>query len=392
MISQRLTTAGARLALALTLALTLAGCAPRQSAPAAPPAPAQVPPGATASPGAPTPASAAPPVRAIGLSHEDYLARRGERDALAAELRARGVNMVGLTVGRLDWTYFPWPGHEERWSGDVRASGIDYLGEASAQLASWAHVTAVVDVFVGRYLEERPAAAARSPEGAPSAFQVSTVELVEGQFGRELLELIEHVAASYPVDSLALTELFYDQYGYGDDDLAAYRAHSGRGDWPRDGDGAIDTGHRSIGEWRSQALSRFVAEAAAVAHRHGKELFVDVRVSWGDLASEGRESGQDYERFLAHADRLVLWNYFGLSAYGPAYTSEIAAAVERYGPARVIISLGLWADGDAVVPPDELDEALAAVGASPIPNSWVTPSHMLSDAHWAVIAERWREP
>lgn len=371
-----------RLSLALPLALVLLVACAR---PVAPPAPitARV----TSSP-----AASAAPVRAIGLSPEDYQARRPELAAFSAELRARGVNMVGLTAGRLDWTYFPWPGHEDRWSSDVRRTGVDYLAEGAGQFGPWSHVSAIVDVFVGRYLEAHPDAAARSADGEPSSFQVSTYALVEGAYGDQLLELIEHIAATYPVDSITLTELFYDQYGYGDDDGAAYRAYTGRDDWPRTEEGAIATSHPSIGDWRSHALSRFVARAAAVAHHHGKELFVDVRVSWDNLANEGRESGQDYGRFLEHADRLVLWNYFGLSTYGPAYTAAIARSVAKYGPGQVIISVGLWAEGGETVAPEQLAQALRAIEASGIPNSWVTPSHMLSNRHWQVIDEQWADP
>ncbi len=336
-----------------------------------------------------TPVPTREPVRAIGLSHTDYLAHRDKREALGAALRARGVNMVGLNAGRFDWTYFPWPGRRERWSNDVRTTGADFLAEEVALAGDWSYTVAMVDMFVGRYLEERPAAAARSATGQPSRLQVSTHELVHGQFGQEILALIEYIAATYPVDAIALTELFYDSYGFGDDDRADYRAYSGQDDWPRTRNGAIDTGHPLIGEWRSRALSRFIARAAAIAHRHNKELFVDVRVSWGRLAWEGRESGHDYGRFLAHADRLVLWNYFGLSGYPPEYGAEIAAAVAHYGPQRIIISVGLWDNDSASLPPEEMLRALRVIEGSAAPNVWITPSHMLSQKHWDVIAARW---
>lgn len=345
--------------------------------------------GSAASGADPTPTPMHEPVRAIALSHSDYLAHRGSRVAYAAMLRARGITMVGLNAGRLDWTYFPWPEHRERWSEDVRMTGADFLAEEAALFGPWSKTVAIVDVFVERYLNEHPAAAARSASGQPGQLQVSVHELVDGQFGEEMLTLIEYIAATYPVDALALTELFYDDYGFGEDDLAAYRAYTGQDDWPRTADGAIDTDHPSIGDWRSHALSRFIARAATIVHRYDKELYVDVRVSWGNLAREGRESGQDYQRFLAHADRLILWNYFGLSGYAPEYSEEIAAAVAPYGPERIIISIGLWAEHEATVSPEQMGRALQAIEGSPVPNVWITPSHMLGEKHWEIIEARW---
>lgn len=360
----------------LTLgSLVLAACAPALPLPTTPPAT--------------PPATESAPVRAIGLSLTDYRAQRRQLSAFSARLQAHGVNMVGINAGRLDWTYFPWPGHSERWSHEVREDGLDYLGEAAATFGAWSHVSAIVDVFVGRYLEEHPEVAARSVTGEASSFQVSIHELVDGAFGQQLLELITYIAANYPVDSIALTELFYDEYGYGDDDRAAYRAYTGYSDWPRTTDGTIDTTHPSIGAWRVHALSRFVARAATITNRHGKELFVDVRVSWGQLANEGGESGQDYGRFLAHADRLVLWNYFALSGYSPEYSADIARAMAHYGRERIIISIGLWGPDETTLPAEQLQRALQTIEASAVPNVWITPSHMLSAAHWDVIKARW---
>lgn len=90
------------------------------------------------------------------------------------------------------------------------------------------HVSAIVDVFAPRYIAQHPKAVALAPDGTPIPHQVSTMALVEGDFGQQLLALLDYVAAHYPVDSISLTELSYAKEGYGPDDKAADLAYTGR--------------------------------------------------------------------------------------------------------------------------------------------------------------------
>lgn len=334
-------------------------------------------------------APAQPPIRAIGIDLVDMTRPASELAALEQRMRASGINMIGLTAGRVDWTSFRWEGRRDRWSNDVRATNRDLLADHAARFADMGHVSAIVDVFAPRYLDDHPSQRAIGVDGRPLLYQASTSALVEGRFGDELILMIAQIARDYPVDSITLTELFYYQEGYGADDLALYRAHSGRNDWPRTSSGAIDPDDASIAEWRSAMVARFVARAANAAQVHGKELFVDVRIGWDTPASEGRRSGHDYALLLEHADRLVLWNYFGLNEREPEYSREIASYMQRYGAERIIISYGLWASRGAVVPAEELGRALDAGAAGSIPHAWITPSSLMTDAHWEALDERW---
>lgn len=336
----------------------------------------------------PDPASS--PIRAMSLDLADLAQSPDDLDHLERRMQDAGVNMVGLSAGRLDWTGFRWSGKEGRWSARVRESGRDLLAEATQRFGRWAHVSAIVDVFAPRYLQKRPSLRALDAAGRPIAHHASTHALVNGPFGDELIVMIDYIVRHYEVDSITLTELFYYQEGYGADDLALYRAHSGQRDWPRTPHGAIDVDHPAISAWRSAMIARFVERAARVAHAHGKQLFVDVRVDWEAPQNEGRRSGHDYALLLQHADRLVLWNYFSLNGASPEYTRDIARYVRRYGADRIIISYGLWARRGAVLSAKEMQRAMIAGQEGHLPHAWITPVRLMNDDHWRALTAVWR--
>lgn len=330
------------------------------------------------------------PVRAISLDLSDLARSPDYLDRLEQRMQDAGVNMVGLSAGRLDWTGFRWSGREERWSAGVRERERDLLADATQRFGRWAHVSAIVDVFAPRYLQARPSQRALDAAARPIPYQASTHALVNGPFGNELIAMIDYIARHYEVDSITLTELFYYQEGYGADDLALYREYSGRRDWPRTARGSINIDHPTISAWRSAMLAQFVERAAHVAHRHGKQLFVDVRIDREAPQNEGRRSGHDYALLLQHADRLVLWNYFGLNGTSPEYTRDIAQYVQRYGANRIIISYGLWADRGAVVSAADLQRAIDAGQEGNLPHAWITPVRLMNDDHWQAITSAWR--
>jgi hypothetical protein len=324
----------------------------------------------------------------LHLGFEDLARSPEELAVLDGRMRRAGIDAVGIGVGRADWTAFPWPGHEEAWSAPVQRGGRDLFADAVAVVGAGRRVSAVVDVLADRYLAANPAVAARDTRGRPVATHVSTVELVEGEFGRRLLELIDHVARTYPVDSIDLTELFYRDEGYGDDDLASYTARTGRDDWPRTADGVVDPTDPSIGDWRSEMVARFVARAAELAHAQGKELLVDVRPSWSDLAREGAENGQCYRMLLSHADRLVVWNYFALDGVPASETDRLATHLQGLAPGRFVMGVGLWSKG-GTIPPDQLAQAITRTERTGMSAQWVIPQSLMQDSHWRVLDELW---
>ncbi len=326
------------------------------------------------------------------LDYENMARSLPGLDALEKKLKAAHANMVALGAGRADWTYFKWRWHRGAWSGDVYNTAVDFLWRDSRRFGTWAAVDAVVDVLAPRYVAAHPGLAAISWRGVRSRNLVSTTQLVHGEFGKLLVEMVDYIAARYPVNSVSLTELDYYIDGYGEDDAASYRLFTGRRDWPRSADGSINIDDPSIGQWRSHEVSLFVSRAAAAAHAHGRKLYLDVQVDWDHLDRAGSSHGQDYSVMLQSADRLVIWDYFGLAGKPAAYTAQVARSLRKFGTDRMILSVGLWPHEGSPVSAQDLSVALRAGLAEGITNEWVTPSRFFNDGHWRVLADVWGRP
>jgi hypothetical protein len=310
-------------------------------------------------------------------------------EKLEPRMKSVGINMVALGAGRAEWTYFKWAGHENVWSNDVKDTGSDFLMEDSTRFGQWAHVDAVVDVFAPNYILAHPDKAAISVDGVHSANLVSTTELVHGAYGQQLLDMIEYIAANYPVDSISITELYYHRDGYGPDDKAAYLAASGNTDWPRNADGTINTFDPSIGNWRSHELDTYLDRAVALAHAHGKQLFFDVELSLENLNYLTNEHGTNYKLVLEHMDRIVVWGYYGVDNYPPEYLCQVAKFLTQFPQDRLILSIGLWDDNGQEVSPQSFRTAMQSILAGGVVNIWVTPSLLMNDADWQVLADFW---
>lgn len=329
------------------------------------------------------------PMRALAVGFEDLTRPRRELTAIDARSRRARVDTVAISAGRMDWTAFPWPAHPDAASPVVRSSGRDLLAEAIGVLGTGRTVSVVVDVLAERYIAAHPEVAARDARGVPVTTHVSTVELVEGEAGRRILAMVDHVARTYQISSVDLTELYYRDEGYGEDDARSYRLRTGRQDWPRLAGGAVDTMHPSIGQWRSEMVATFVQRAADLVHAQGKELIVDVRPSWSDLNRAGRENGQCYGMLLAHADRLAVWNYSALEAVPVDRTTALATSLNRIAPGRFVMAVGLWGRRGSATP-SHLESALTLSQRANVNDLWVTPQSLMTDSHWRVLEKLWK--
>lgn len=336
------------------------------------------------------PVSPALPIRAVGVRYTDLFLSRSEVASLQANLDRAHSNFVALAAGRMEWTYFKWADHPERWSSAVRDSQLDYLAEDIVNYGTARHRDAMVDMLAPLWIQAHPADAAIGLSGSVSAEQVSTAALVNGAYGQQVLEMVGYLAANYALDSISITELFYYDTGYGPDDLALYRADTGQTDWPRRADGAINPDDPALGLWRSQKLAGWLQRASACAHNHGKEFYLDVRISWGNLPNESRENGQYYPTMLDVVDKLILWGYADLAGYSPAYLGEVAGYLVGKHPAnRFIMSVGLWGPNGTVISAGDLQTAMQSSRTRGLPDLWITPSHMISAEHWAILATEW---
>jgi hypothetical protein len=298
--------------------------------------------------------------------------------------------MVALAAGRTEWAYFKWGGHQADWASAITDTGIDILADDSNHYGQWAQINAVIDVFAPNYISAHPEKAAISATGVPSPNLVSTAELVNGQFGQKLLDMVQYIAANYPkVNSISITELSYRIDGYGPDDLALYQAATGRSDWPRQSNGQVDIDDPSIGNWRSAVMGQFLGKAAAIAHQYGKQLYMDVGVSYGNLGLMTNNKGTNYNVMLQNVDKIVIWDYFGEDGFPPAYSKDIAQFLTQFGLNRVILSVGLWGASGSTVSAADFQTAIQASQAGGMPNIWICPGSMMSTAHWQVLNTLW---
>ena len=333
-------------------------------------------------------------VRAMRVDYLDEENSRGEVAALETEMQQAGVTMVAIGAGRADWTYFPWRSYPERWSDDVKSSRQDYLMDDSTRFGKWAHVSAVVDVLAPLYIQAHPQAAAISWTGIPSKNLVGTMELVDGQFGQELLSMMQEIATYYPVNSITLTELVYYTDGFGEPDKAAYMAYTGRSDWPRKANGAINIDEPSIGIWRSFEIGRFLEKTAVILHQHGKQLFVETHIDMYPSGKVRVENGTDFSLFLEFADRLVVRGSSDPDDRSQAAMNAITQYLQRYPQNRIITSIGLWSrDYDPDTPRDQMSAVSVADFHSALHwmggDLWITPSFLMTAAHWQALKDFW---
>lgn len=338
------------------------------------------------------------PVRLVRIDYADLAKSRDQVAGLEQRLKQVGVNMISLGAGRVDWTYFPWSGHSDHWSDAVRTTGVDYLKDDTNRFGKWSQVSAVIDVLAPLYIQAHPEAAAVSDSGQASQNLVGLMELVDGQFGSELLSMIDYIATNYPVNSITLSELVYYVDGFGDKDKAAFIAYAKQADWPHTADGKIDLDNPAIGQWRAYEIGRFLEKAAAVAHKSNKQLFVEVHINLDDAGKVWLQNGTNYDELLKYADKLLVWGNYNMEGRALGAIVNVAYYLTRYAPERVILMIGLWAenypsdtpkqDMQAIAAQD-LRTALSAADQGEIKNLGVVPSFLLGDEHWKVLQEMW---
>jgi hypothetical protein len=339
------------------------------------------------------------PVRAVRLDFLDYPQSRLQMDEMESKMKAAGVNMVGVGAGRVDWAYFPWKNHSSQWSADVKNTGIDFLADDSSRFGKWAHVSAVVDVLAPLYIKQHPEAAAVSSTGSPSENLVGVMDMVEGDYSKNLLDMIQDIAANYPVNSVTITEMVYYVDGFGEKDKAAYDAFTHRNDWPRKADGAIDINDPTIGDWRSYELDLLYKKAAAILHQYNKQLFIEVHVSVDDQGYVYTKNGVNFDTLLRNADRLLVWGSYNQDEHKSEVLSAIGSYLARRDSDQVIMTIGLWNHNYDVntpkesmlpIPVEDLQIALHKARQGGAADFFITPSFLLSDAHWKTLAEGWK--
>ena len=334
-----------------------------------------------------------PPDRSVNVGFENVIQDHAALRDLADNIDRVGATRVAVSAGRPEWSAFPWEGHEEFVA--TAAAERDLIAEALDVLAPDRSVTLMVDMLAPATVSARPDLAGQNPRGESSSEFLSLSEITEGEYAQRAVDFVAALASRYQPDAIGVTELMFDDFTFGEQDLAAYRRFADTQDWPRDDTGAIDVGHPSIGQWRSAAIAQLVGRMADAAHAYDVRLIMDVRANF-DNPLEGRpESGHDYARLLEHADALEVWAYVGLSTHrdGGGTAREVGrmsdALSDQLGADKVTISVGLWGSGSAVISADELRTSLEQVSASSAAAVSVTPASLLDSEHWSILTTVW---
>jgi len=331
------------------------------------------------------------PIHAVRVQYKNLATSRSEVAAVDANLTKAKVNFVSLSAGRVEWTYFKWNTYAQYISGDVKSTGLDFLALDSAKYKYHGWIDTTLDILSPNYIKAHPAAAAINASGGKSTDIVGTMELVNGAYGKLLLAAVTYIAKNYAnVNSISITELCYHIDGYGPAEKASYMAATGKKDWPRNSSGGININDTSIGNWRSNLISGYMAKLAAAAHLYGKKLFLDVSMNRNNLALETSTNGTRYDLMLKSVDMLIVWCYYYLDGYAPEYLTTVAKYLTKYGNSRIILSIGLWGPNNVNnMSASMLQRGLTAAVAGGITNMWITPSIYMTSSLWTVLANTW---
>ena len=248
----------------------------------------------------------------------------------------------------------------------------------------------MADVLAPRLIAARAELAAVSAAGERATEVPGLAALTRGPVAEEIVALVGELAARYRPDAVSLTELFLEDTTYGAADLRDYRQTMGAQDWPRTIDGAIDTQDEQVVAWRCRAVAELVSRARQAAAEHGAELWMEVRAPRDRADGDRRDSGHDYALLAEAADRLVVWDYFGIAEPGSPDTRSLARALARRDDGRGVLSIGLWDEPDGAIEPTELREAVEDAARGGSQALWVTPASLMDEGHWRALAQAWR--
>jgi hypothetical protein len=353
-------------------------------------------PGTTPAAVLPTPLPSPNPQTVVAFTHAiradytDMAVSRPEVLPLEQKIENAGMNMVSLSAGRVDWSFFKWAGHLNNWSSDVKNTGIDFLSDDSSRFGAWARVDAAVDALSPIYIKQNPQSAAISWDGKPSTQLVSTMQVVQGPYGQLLLQMIQYIAENYPVDSISINEMFYHVDGYGPDDKTAFITYSGLQDWPRTSSGMIDINNLSIETWRTYELNIFLSQVHAICSKYGKQFYFDIPMNVDANGAPNGGYGVQPDKIFTNVDKIILWGYFNLDSLTPENLQITASTLKQLNPDRTIFLIGLWNVQSQAVSADKLQRAIKAVQNGGLTNIWVTPASLMTDAHWNAIQQVWK--
>jgi hypothetical protein len=278
-------------------------------------------------------------------------------------------------------------------SGAVAATGRDYVAEAIKAVGVSGDgrkrdVVLTIDVLLERSLRKDPSLAGQNAAGQRSTSFASVSALRRGETGERLAALASEVAGRYRPTAVDLTELMFDDFTFGKDDLEDFKETTGLGDWPRTGTGSIDAADAHLRTWRSEAVADIVRKVRAAVEPYGVRTETDVRSPRNLATGDRADSGHDYDLLLKQLHRLHVWQYVGLNDAAAPATKDLVRAMNRRGGPRMSLPLGLWSS-EGVISPERLGQELREAARSGAPSVSVTPASLMTDLHWEALRKAW---
>lgn len=335
------------------------------------------------------------PVRVINVGYEDVVSEQpGRLKELAAQLDEMGATGVRIAVGRMDWVTFPWAGRPSAQSGDVVDTGRDYVGEAIEalrcdQFGMARQVYLGIDVLFGREFEKHPQWAGINQAGKTSDLFASVSAWKEGRLTAWLADLAGEVATRYSPDAVNITELLFDLDTFGPRDLADFQKSSGAKDWPRTAKGKVDVSDRRVQKWRTDALLSVVKAVKKRIEPTGVDLTLDVRIPVTATRKGRPDLGQDYPKLLEHVDRLVLWDFPGMTSTGLLRAHDLGPLLLSKYPGRFELEVGVWRSSKGVIAEEVVTREVEDAEAAGFPVVAVTPASLLNAGTRAALSRQW---
>ncbi|MDR6986413.1 hypothetical protein J2Y66_000883 [Paenarthrobacter nitroguajacolicus] len=332
--------------------------------------------------------------RMVNLGFEDVVnSEPGYLAKLSDRLDSVDATAVSISVGRTDWTAFPWPGHVGSGSSEVSRTGRDFVAESISALefsenGKKRDVILTIDALLGHLLKDDPSIAGRTMDGVASGSFASVWSLRHGIAGTRLASLAATIAEKYKPTAVNLTELMFDDFTFGSDDLEDFKITTDSRDWPRNSDGSINAEDPRINTWRSEAMADIVRKVRAAVEPFGVNLDMDVRSPRDSASGDRADSGHDYDLLLKQVDRLHVWQYVGLNNERSPKTRELVESMNRRAGPRMSLSLGLWSE-DGRMPAGEFAGALREAALGGAVSVSVTPASLMEDQHWEELRKAW---
>lgn len=292
------------------------------------------------------------------------------------------VNAVVLPAGHVFWTYFKFLPYKEKWSAYTQKYNRDYVEEMISQ-SQEAGLYAILelDIQSEEYVTKYKDAASINYRWGVVRNRVCLTELGSEPYKTEFLEMAQYLAENYTAEALLITNISYLEDCFCTDCLESYIAFMAEKgiaveDWPRT-NGEIDIYNRTIGEWKTVQITRFLRELKESLRDSNKELWVEVPIS-ENLEYLSSEYGLHLPEVEPVVDRIVLTH---IDIANPPRIENVVNSLPQVG--KYLLNFPV----ETGIPPTRtyLLDSLKTAYENGIDNVGVYPQSTMTDSLWSAF-------